>query len=318
MLHNLLAPETGPELTGRIATSPHWEWWIIFYFFLGGIASGAYFIGTLIDLFGTERDRPIAKMAFYIAFPLVAICGVLLIADLGRPERFWHMLIQSNTFLPMFKYWSPMSVGSWGLMLFSFFSAGSFVGALAEDGRFGLGRFSSLARYLHEGPVGMLFQLGGTLSGFFLASYTGVLLSATNQPFWSDSNFIGGMFLASAASTGIATLIILLWGRRVSHASITDLERTDRWAMLLELGMMIAFFISLGGLAPILLASPYGLLIIFGTALLGILIPLFLQWRPQTFGRTTPLVGSALALIGGFILRYAVVMAGQHVTVAGR
>ena len=37
---------------------PEWGWWITFYFFLGGIAAGAYFLATLIELFGQEVDRP--------------------------------------------------------------------------------------------------------------------------------------------------------------------------------------------------------------------------------------------------------------------
>jgi formate-dependent nitrite reductase membrane component NrfD len=102
----------------RIVASPHWEWWLVFYFFLGGIAAGSYFMAALIELVGTERDRELAKVSYYIAFPLIIICTVLLILDLGRPERFWHMMLQANTLWPMFKYWSPMSVGSWALAIF--------------------------------------------------------------------------------------------------------------------------------------------------------------------------------------------------------
>ena len=304
---------------GRIVAAPDWGWWVILYFFFGGIAAGAYFMGTLIDLVGDERDRPLAKLAYYLATPLVALCGVLLIVDLGRPERFWHMLIQSNTGLPMFKYWSPMSVGSWALTLFGLFSGASFVGALAEDGRFGLGRFGGLARWLHRGPIGTLFELGGTATGFFIASYTGALLTATNQPLWSDSPLIGGLFLASAASTGMATMLLILslW-RSAPHDSIENLERADRWAMLLELVLLVAFVISLGGLAPVVLASSFGILLLVGTLLAGVLIPLLLHWRPRLLGAGSPVIAALLVLAGGFILRYAIVMAGQHVSVAGR
>jgi formate-dependent nitrite reductase membrane component NrfD len=292
---------------------------VYWYFFLGGIAAGAYFIGALIDLFGHERDRPIAKVAYYIAFPLVAICGVLLIADLGRPERFWHMLIQSNTGWPMFKYWSPMSVGAWALLLFGAFSGASFVGSLAEDGKFGLGRFAGLARVLHRGPIGILFELAGAAVGFFIASYTGALLTATNQPFWSDSTLIGALFLASAASTGIAAILLALTLRReVPRDSIASLERTDRWAMALELLLLIAFMASLGGLALAFISSFYGILLLVGTLLVGVLIPLFMLWRPALPGSSRTFIAAALVLVGGFILRYAVVMAGQQVAVAGR
>jgi formate-dependent nitrite reductase membrane component NrfD len=303
---------------GRIVADPDWGWWVVLYFFFGGIAAGAYFIATLIDLFGEERDRPIAKLGYYIAAPLVALCGVLLIVDLGRPERFWHMLIQSITGWPMFKYWSPMSVGAWALMIFGLFAGASFVGVLAEDGRLGLRRFSGLARHLHEGPVGKIFQVIGCLFGFFIASYTGALLTATNQPFWSDSPLIGALFLASAASTGIATLLLILSFQRIAPPdSVASLERTDRWAMLLELVLLIAFVVSLGSLAMAFLSSLYGILLVVGTLLAGVLIPLLLHWRPRALGSSRTLVVAVLALIGGFILRYAIVMAGQHVAVAG-
>ena len=81
-------------------TNPHWQWYIVFYFFIGGLAGGCYFLATLIDYFGRDEDRPLSRLGYYIAFPLVSLCGVLLIVDLSRPLRFWHMLIERNTFDP--------------------------------------------------------------------------------------------------------------------------------------------------------------------------------------------------------------------------
>lgn len=299
----------------RIVASPHWEWWLIFYFYLGGIAAGSYFMAALIEMVGSEQDRELAKVAYYIAFPLVLLCTVLLILDLGRPERFWHMMIQSETWLPMFKYWSPMSIGSWALAIFGGLSFLSFVGVLAEDGRFGLGRFSGLARRLHHGPIGVLFELLAAGVGFFIASYTGALLTATNQPFWSDSPVLGGLFLASAASTGIATMV-LLRRRSAAHDSLERLETADAWAIVLELAMLAAFLISLGALALPLIRSSYGLLLLVGTAGIGLLLPLLLRFMPG-LGSRRMTIAAVLVLIGGFVLRYSVLMAGQHVAVAG-
>lgn len=302
---------------GRIVASPEWEWWLVFYFFLGGIAAGAYFMAALIELIGSEEDRELSKVAYYIAFPLVAICGILLILDLGRPERFWHMLIQSETFWPMFKYWSPMSVGSWALFIFGGLSFLSFVGVLAEDQRFGLGRFSNLARLLHRGPIGLLFELAAAGVGFFIASYTGALLTATNQPFWSDSNLIGALFLASAASTGIATMI-LLRRRSTARDSLERLETADSLAIGLELVMLAAFLFSLGTLAVPLISSPFGLLLLIGTGLFGLILPLVLRWLPRMRAGHNIVIPAVLVLIGGFILRYSILMAGQDILIAGR
>lgn len=84
----------------------------------------------------------------------------------------------------MFKWWSPILIGSWAILLFSAFSFLSFVGVLAEEGRFRLGRFSGLVRRLHRSPTGLIFELAAAAIGFFIASYTGVLLTASSQPWW--------------------------------------------------------------------------------------------------------------------------------------
>ena len=56
---------------------PDWGWWIILYFFLGGLAAGCYFLATLIELFGHEEDRPLARIGYRVAFPLVLVCAVV-------------------------------------------------------------------------------------------------------------------------------------------------------------------------------------------------------------------------------------------------
>ena len=89
--------------------SPHWHGLITAYFFLGGIAAGSYATFAMAGLFGVESDQRAVRFAAYIAFPIVCLCGLILVVDLNRPERFWHMMIQSETFRPMFKWWSPMS-----------------------------------------------------------------------------------------------------------------------------------------------------------------------------------------------------------------
>ncbi|MBX6341016.1 MAG: polysulfide reductase NrfD, partial [Thermomicrobiaceae bacterium] len=169
---------------------PHWEWLVILYFFVGGLAGGSYFLAALVDLFGRPADRPIARLGYYIAFPAVVLGGLLLTVDLGRPLRFWHMLIQSKTGFPAFKWWSPMSIGSWALLLFGLFAFLAFVGSLAEAGFLPRG-----LAVLRAGPLGVVVQVVGGLLGFFVASYTGVLLSVTNRPLWADTTLLGLLFL---------------------------------------------------------------------------------------------------------------------------
>ncbi len=286
--------------------SPHWHGLITAYFFLGGIAAGSYATFAMAGLFGVESDQRAVRFAAYIAFPIVCLCGLILVVDLNRPERFWHMMIQSETFRPMFKWWSPMSAGSWGLSAFGAFSFLSFLGVLAEDCWFGPARWSALATKLRRAPLARLFEVGGTLSAFFLGAYTGTLLSATNQPVWAQTTWLAALFLASSASTGIAAILLLAkgFGKNVTHDTLHRLEWLDAYAIVLELLMLAAFTWSLGPLAPRAFGSWPGLLIPWFVVPAGLLLPLLARFSRQAW--TAPFAAFAV-LVAGLALRYAVV-----------
>jgi formate-dependent nitrite reductase membrane component NrfD len=297
---------------------PQWGWWIILYFYLGGIAAGAYFMSTLIDLLGHEEDRELPRIGYRIAFPLVCLCGLFLTIDLDRPERFWHMLFKSEvveaafhegwpltgagwsrmSHAIMFKYWSPMSIGAWALLLFGLCSFLSFVGDLWPGSR--------LERLFRRGWFGRGLQVVGALIGFFIAAYTGALLSATNQPLWSDSTWVAPLFLTSAASTGIALMILVAEWRGVRPAALKRLERSDLWALGLELAVFAALLASLGGDLLAILESWHGRIFVVGVLVLGLLVPLAFHLR---LGLSIPargaIVAALFALFGGFLLRYA-------------
>src|SRR5690349_11760252 len=112
---------------------PHFRWLIVLYFFIGGIAGGALLLAGLVRLFGRPEDRPFVRLASYVSLVGAAISAILLTVDLGVPLRFWHMVVQNNTGRLLFKGWSPMSVGVWGLLVFSVFALLATLGALAED-----------------------------------------------------------------------------------------------------------------------------------------------------------------------------------------
>jgi formate-dependent nitrite reductase membrane component NrfD len=275
---------------------PHWGWEIIGYFYLGGLAAGSYFLAVLIEWFGSPEDEPLARIAYWIAFPLIAICGLLLILDLDQPLRFWHMLLKPDG-VPVFKYWSPMSIGAWGLGVFGACSFVSFIAALGPNrwpGRW------VLARWPH-----LVLQCIGCVAGFFIASYTGGLLSATNQPMWSDTVWLAPLFLASAASTSLALMSLIARRWRIGTTAARErLEGAEPLALGLELVILGGFVASLGdNLGPVLM-TVRGSLLIFGTLLLSVLLPLLLHLHVgRRFAWGIP-AAAVCALIGGFILRY--------------
>jgi formate-dependent nitrite reductase membrane component NrfD len=226
----------------HFAGDPEWTWYILFYFFVAGLAGGAYFLATLLRHWGTPADEPMARLGIYVAFPATLICPLLLTLDLTKPLRFWHMLVNTTPgdFGLNFKIWSPMSVGAWALVVVSLLTAVSFLDALARDGKL-------------RGPLASLVAVGGTkvwnvigaVLWLFIASYTGVLLAVSNQPVWSDTWALGGLFLASGLSGAAALLLLLRRYRRDAEPSSSVLEIAERLFTVLELVLLAVFVLTL-------------------------------------------------------------------------
>jgi formate-dependent nitrite reductase membrane component NrfD len=289
--------------------TPNWAWWIVLYFFVGGLTGGVYFAAAWLELFGDQSDRAAVRLGHVLAFPLILVSALFLIVDLGQPLRFWHMLFESERFpLPMFKPYSPMSLGSLILFVFGAASFLSFVDAV-------LGR----GRWFHSpgNPFGKVLSVIGALGGLALAGYTGALLNVSNEPIWSNSPLISALFLFSGVSTGIALLVLLT--RRVPRTTFEKLNEADGYMMVLELVTLLLFLATLGAAAPelarrFIFGAPT--LILFAIVIVvGLLLPLLLHWRPTLAGgaRTAATLSAVLVLIGGFVLRWAVLAGPQGI-----
>jgi formate-dependent nitrite reductase membrane component NrfD len=289
--------------------APHWRWLIVLYFFVGGIAGGSFFLAALLDLFGRPHDRPTVRAGYHVALVGAVLSGILLTWDLHRPERFWHMLIQSERGVPIFKYWSPMSVGSWALLLFGGVAFLASLVALYEAGRI---RWTPL-RVLQSSLLRPFIAVLGGLLGFFIAGYTGVLLSVTNRPLWADTHWLGVLFLFSGASTA-AALLILLGLRRGLRATETAhwLSRLDSGTLVLELVVLINLALSLGSVLRLWL-SAWGVVLLIGMVLIGIILPVLLHWRPRLLGSLSLPAGAVCVLLGGFLLRVVVILSLEGV-----
>jgi formate-dependent nitrite reductase membrane component NrfD len=145
----------------------------------------------------------------------------------------------------------------------------------------------------------------------FIAGYTGVLLSVTNQPVWADSQLLGALFLASAASTAIAVLLLIVAQRNAGHGLLARLEKADNWVMGIELAIIIAFLATLGSLSGRFILSAWGALLILGVAVLGNIAPLVIHWRGREAALQTASYAAVLALVGGFLLRFAIIIGAQ-------
>ncbi len=309
-------------LAEHFTRPPAWQWWILAYFVFAGIAGGSYTVGTLLRLWGGRDDRHASRTAFLIALPALIFCPAFLTIDLGQPFRFWHMLVDTTPggVGPAFKYWSPMSVGAWALLLFGFFALVSFLDALHDAGR--LDGFRPVSQLL-AGRAGDIFHAAGAVFGTFIAGYTGVLLSVSNQPVWSDTWTLGGLFLASGLSGATALLLLFVSRRRDSRDTAGRLERADAYFATLELVLIVLFFVTVAVAGTLGKAVGGGWSLLWILALLTLAPPLsgLLPAGGQGVGsggpaparaaRSNLALTSALVLLGVVALRAAVIFAAQ-------
>jgi formate-dependent nitrite reductase membrane component NrfD len=274
--------EAGTEMRsyyGRpILKEPVWTWEIPAYFFTGGLAGASSVLSTTARLTGNEK---LARTALYIGAVADLVSPALLISDLGRPERFHHML-------RVVKVTSPMNIGSWILLV----SGGaSNTAALLER----LGKLK-LVKYLAETVA--------TLSGPLLATYTGVLIADTAIPVWHDARHeLPWIFGASAAASagGAACLFV-----RPEDAG--PARRLAVAGVLAEGALMQAMELRLGSVGEVYRQGEAGKLswaakglAIAGAALLA---------RPGRKSRGALVLGGALVCAGEVCVRWAVFRAG--------
>jgi len=297
--------------------APEWTWYILFYFFFAGLAGGSYVLATLLRLAGGPRDEPAARLGFYISLPATLICPILLTADLGASWlRFWHMLVDvtPGDVGLNFKYWSPMSVGVWALLVFGFFVAVSALDTWVRDRR---GRPAGIL----GASIGRTFTIVGSIFGLFIASYTGVLLSVSNQPVWSDTWALGGLFLASGLSGAAAAITLLVRYRPDAAFSLERLRVADAYFSILELVLLVAFFatVAVAGTAGLIVPwLPLWIiaLIGIGASMMGIRQP---ARRVQASGESAAMapvaleatVVSILVLVAVLAMRAAVIFSAQ-------
>ncbi len=166
-----------------VIKEPVWQPEIPWYFFTGGLAGASSILSLVARL---ARNEPLAKRSLYIGAAADVVSPILLISDLGRPERFLNMF-------RVFKVTSPMSVGSWILGVSG--GASSTAALLEATGRLR--------------PIKYLAATVSAITGAPLSVYTATLVSDTAVPVWHEARHeLPFLFGSSAvASAGAAAAI---------------------------------------------------------------------------------------------------------------
>ena len=317
-----------------------WNWIVAVDLFGAGLSAGTFIISATAYFLGRKRYETITRIGAYIA-PFPVVIGILcLIFDLERPRLFWKLFV---TFQPH----SVMSLGAWLLLVFSIFSAAHFYLWLPE--RFD---YLKIFRAVASSPFLSRFQgdnltkVRGLVAGFGIpvslgvGIYTGVLLGVlTARPFWNNP-MLPMLFLISAMMTGSASICFVGCFIKGFRGMSRENVNTNKFMIhsidfTLMIFSVIAVFLFILGLyvssgssssaVQLIMGGEFTLLFWGVVVGVGILLPLTLEvyeliphyiehvdlreHNPWISGVITTSV-----LIGGFMMRYIVIYAGQMVS----
>jgi polysulfide reductase chain C len=309
-----------------------WKWEVVVYLWLAGLGGGAYFAAFLADRLSGGRYKEWVRFAVYLGVPVVLLGSLLLVMDLGQQLRSWHLF---TGFRPV----SPMSMGSWILLIWSAIGVAMialwFAEAFPAEEKGPLGAIASVLRPLV--PVANVLGWVAFVLAALLIAYTGVLLSATNQALWGGALLLPALFVASAISTGIAALLVVMStgigpflrdlfgevGEATTAEAVEELGKADAVVMVIESVILTGYLFWLSTFSTPDAALAAGLLLFgslspffwVGIVFTGLVIPLGLEFvalrKAEPAIPLTALLSALCALFGGLVLRAVMVFGGQ-------
>lgn len=281
-----------PSYYGQPALKPSlYGWMVAIYVFVGGLAGGAQIIATAADFMQVPDSAGVVLGGRVIALAGAILGGLLLIADLHTKRRFLNML-------RIFRPTSPMSIGTYVLMNFGFWSLAALV----------CGFF---------GPhwLTLIFGALAAIAGWFMTTYTSSLLAATSTPLWAAApRFLAVRFASSAMATAAAALcIIALVQQALPAAALANIALVALIIELIASIVALALYAANGVLGP-LRKLPWGAVHLFGAQILGAAVPIALFILGDIGGDSGVLflAACACALAGGLVMRGTLFFAGNE------
>ncbi|MFW8600250.1 NrfD/PsrC family molybdoenzyme membrane anchor subunit [Desulfobacterota bacterium M19] len=315
-------------ITGANAlTYPHlhiWDWRVAIYLFLGGLAGGCMSMAAVANL-RAGKDVPKNQACCWrvpMMTPIILAVGMgFLFLDLQVKQHMYRFYMTLQPF-------SPMSWGSWILILvfpaMIAFALSTVPESAMDNLKDGIIRNLIIKAQNSMRPLAKL----NFLLGILLSIYTGILLSSfMARPLW-NSSILPVLFLNSGMSTGAATMILM--ARRSSVKLF--FTKVDIWLIFSEITVLVLLYYgqftspeaSRESILPFFTLTSQYFPYFISILTLSIVLPLaiilkFLELSGDhsedlelTFKQKFEMNASAvLVLLGGAIIRFALVYAGQ-------
>jgi len=275
----------------------------VFAVFLIVAASGALNIASISSVFGKTAYKPLAPLSTLVALALLAGGLMVLVLDLGRPDR----LIVAMTI------YNFKSIFAWNMILYNgfFLIVGIYMWTMLQRN---MNKYSKIA-----GFSAFVWRLAlttgtGSIFGFLVA----------RQAY--DAAIMAPMFIVMSFSFGLAIFLLIV----IASYKWTDRPLGDAMFKRLKnlLGVFVAgvlYFVIAQHLTNLYATEHHGVeafilrdggiytqLFWYGQIIIGSLIPLAIIYHPATANsRSAISIASIFIVLGGLAQMYVIIIGGQ-------
>lgn len=278
-------------------------WVVAAYFTMAAVAAGAFLLAAAVNLLALKGLQAAGRTAALMAPLGGALAGLLLIAELGRPMRFWRV----------FTHFNPASPVSWGAFILSAFIVIAVLYARA------------VLAGKEEGSRGLV--TAGAVLACLIPVYTGFeLIRGRVSPMW-NSPLIPVLFLFAAGVAGLSAVVLIGsaltagMARRLGAPQVAPAAGLDKAIALFLAGSLVLVVIQLLALAGTsaeattvlrnILAGRFSVLFWGGYLAVGTIVPFAIFTRRGGANRALQALASLLAVLGVFALRLVDIIGGQ-------
>ena len=219
---------------GLVATSMRdqvsWAYYIGNFTFLVGVAAAAVLLVIPAYVYHWKPIKEVVILGELLAIAAIVMCGLFVMVDIGRPDRFWHL------FPPIGRLNVPSSLLGWDVLVLNGYLVLNFV--IVTYLLFSLYRGRQPNKKFFTPLV--LFSIPAAIAIHTVTAFLYNGLPA--RPFWNAS-ILAPRFIASALCSGPAVLLILMQLlRRFTRFHIDD-RAIWKVAELMAYAMFINLFL---------------------------------------------------------------------------
>lgn len=299
-----------------------WGLYITLFMFFVGLSAGGLIVASSGRIFGAVRFKPIVRLAVLEATVAVMLAALLLLPDIGRPDRVWHLFRYPNLTSPLI--WDIAIVTVYFLVSVTYVWLYTRADLARAGSRLAFGTGLTDADLRRDERLKTVLAWVGLPAAILLHSITAWIFGLQiARGFWYSA-IMAPLFISSALVSGMGLMILLaLVLRRTGRLSFRDDLMSSMGgllgafiaveAFLVFSEMLTAAYPGAGFEAdPVqrLLSGRYSGFFWFEVAA-GLLLPLALLALPRLRRDMRWMtVAAVLAVVGIFVHRFNIVLNG--------